>query len=142
MYVRIRHRPSTIIDNETVTIQYNPHPMRRGERSSLATIVEFGRTVMGGEPACTCTTAAAWRRGKVFVLSGELDGDRITPCCKASYSSEKNFCSASHRLRGRGEEELIYALGHTCSLRPQGQAVDSSSLTLISRSHFKGGKIA
>ena len=62
---------------------------------------------MGGEPACTCTTAAAWRGGKVFVLSGELDGDRITLCCKASYSTEeKLLLCLSHNYDGEGRERV------------------------------------
>ena len=118
MYVctYVRHRPSTIIDNETGTIQY-PHPMRRGERPCYS--LEWGpparSAAMGRGPACTCT-AATWRTvgrgvgareqraGKVYVLSGELDGDRIIPCCKASYrTEEKLLLSLSHE----GEEGRV-----------------------------------
>ena len=44
------------------------------------------------------------RAGKVYVLSGELDGDRIIPCCKASYrTEEKLLLSLSHE----GEEGRV-----------------------------------
>ena len=109
MYVRIRHRPSTIIDNETVTIQYNPHPMRRGGRRGLATILSGVRPHRYGRRACmhvhySSNVAAG---GKVFVLSGELDGDRITLCCKASYSTEeKLLLCLSHNYDGEGRERV------------------------------------
>ena len=86
--------------------------------------MESARTAAKGRGEglhCTCTAASGGRgrgreggggatqerSGKVYVLSGELDGgDRIIPCCKASYRTEEKLllCLSLAHEGERGEK--------------------------------------
>ena len=95
VYMYVRHRTSTIIDNETADSHSPISPSRSHEATrrwgrTPCYSLEWGPLApparQGKRACCTCTTP---RAGKVYVLSAGLDGDRITPRCKASYSGTK-----------------------------------------------------